>query len=454
MEVIRLDRVSLLRRTQEEFSYDLKKTLFSLLEGKYRKPARRQVLDQVDLVVEAGEKVGIIGANGSGKSTLLKVICNILDPTSGQVRVRGKVAPLIELGAGFDPEISVVDNIILYGVMLGFSEKEMRRRIPEILDFSELQDYAAVPVKALSSGMVARLGFSIATDVQPDILILDEVLSVGDESFKNKCKRRIERFWEANATILLVSHDLHFLQKSCERVIWLERGKVRMAGNSAEIVEAYIESSRSLDEISNVLEPELLVLEDAAQQEDSIDKPELDESDFEAPDVAPLPLPIPPPLPRGEAFLPAIADSESFVITRVFLCDETRQVISTVAFGKPFYVGFEYTITALIQKLQIGVHVRDSQDRVILELASNNGLSVTGEIRAPGKHCTYAKIPAPLLIPGQYTIFGMGAYEEGMGHHYRNLSYILAFDVEITDNHQTEWFGQEIVHPIIEWQVE
>ena len=172
MEVIRLDNVSLARRTQEEFSYDLKKTLLSILEGKYRKPVKRQVLNQINLVVSEGEKIGIVGANGSGKSTLLKVICNILKPTAGQVRVKGAIAPLIELGAGFDPEISILDNIILYGVMLGCSEREMRKRTPEILEFAELEDYATVPVKALSSGMVARLGFAIATDVQPDILIL------------------------------------------------------------------------------------------------------------------------------------------------------------------------------------------------------------------------------------------------------------------------------------------
>ena len=143
-----------------KFSYDLKKTLLSILEGKYRKPAKNLVLDRIDLSVSSGEKIGIIGANGSGKSTLLKIICGILQPTNGTVRVRGTIAPLIELGAGFDPEISVRDNIILYGVMLGFSRTEMKERIKSILQFAELEDYILSPVKALSSGMVARLGFA------------------------------------------------------------------------------------------------------------------------------------------------------------------------------------------------------------------------------------------------------------------------------------------------------
>jgi ABC-2 type transport system ATP-binding protein/lipopolysaccharide transport system ATP-binding protein len=242
-EVIRLDQVSLWRRTQEEFSYDLKKTILSFLEGKYRKPAKKLVLDQIELVVKAGEKVGIIGANGSGKSTLLKVICGILQPTSGRVRVRGQIAPLIELGAGFDVEISVMNNIILYGVLLGFSRAEMIARAPSILEFAELQEYALVPVKALSSGMVARLGFAIATDVQPDILILDEVLSVGDESFKNKCKQRIEKFWDEKATVLVVSHDLTFVKQSCQHAIWLDKGKVSFAGDAEQVVEYYLRST-------------------------------------------------------------------------------------------------------------------------------------------------------------------------------------------------------------------
>lgn len=242
MEVIRLEQVSLWRRTQEEFSYDLKKTILSFLEGKYRQPAKKLVLDRINLVVNSGEKVGIIGSNGAGKSTILKVICGILQPTSGQVRVRGQIAPLIELGAGFDPEISVMDNIILYGVLLGFSRAEMVERAPSILQFADLEEYALVPVKALSSGMVARLGFAIATDVQPDILILDEVLSVGDESFRNKCKQRIEKFWNANATILVVSHDLKFIRQSCERAIWLEKGKVKFMGTSEETADSYLKA--------------------------------------------------------------------------------------------------------------------------------------------------------------------------------------------------------------------
>jgi ABC-2 type transport system ATP-binding protein/lipopolysaccharide transport system ATP-binding protein len=243
MEVIRLDQVSLWRRTQEEFSYDLKRTLLSIVEGKYRQPAKKLVLDNINLVVEKGEKIGIIGANGSGKSTLLKIISGILQPTTGTVRVGGQVAPLIELGAGFDPDISVMDNILLYGVLLGFSRSEMKERARSILEFAELEDYALVPVKGLSSGMVARLGFSIATDVQPDILILDEVLSVGDERFKHKCQQRIDSFWNGETTVLVVSHDLQFIKESCEQAVWLDKGNVRFLERADNTVTKYLSQS-------------------------------------------------------------------------------------------------------------------------------------------------------------------------------------------------------------------
>jgi ABC-2 type transport system ATP-binding protein len=240
MEVISFDRVSLWRRTQEEFSYDIKQTIFSIVSGKYRLPARKLVVDDVTLTINSGEKIGIIGGNGAGKSTLLKLVSGILDPTIGKVRVNGNIAPLIELGAGFDEKISVRDNIIMYGVLLGFSRQEMQERTPMILDFAELNDYALVPVKGLSSGMVARLGFAIATDVQPDILILDEVLSVGDQSFKNKCQHRIDKFLNGETTVLVVSHDLEFIRNSCDKVIWLERGRIKFIGSGSEAVDRYL----------------------------------------------------------------------------------------------------------------------------------------------------------------------------------------------------------------------
>jgi ABC-type polysaccharide/polyol phosphate transport system ATPase subunit len=240
---VRLAEVSLWRRLQEEASFDLKRRLFTLLRvRRYERRPRRHVLDGVSLDLPKGEKLGIIGPNGSGKSTLLKVICGILTPTTGAVAVEGAIAPLIELGAGFDPDLPVRDNILLYGVLLGHSAAEMRAKIPHVLDFAELDEYEDVPVRALSTGMVARLGFAIATDTNPDILILDEVLAVGDESFRNKSRRRIESMWHDHVTVLVVSHDLQFIRDACSRAIWMDDGRIVKDGAPADVVEAYLRS--------------------------------------------------------------------------------------------------------------------------------------------------------------------------------------------------------------------
>ncbi|MFN2461579.1 MAG: ABC transporter ATP-binding protein [Candidatus Velthaea sp.] len=237
---VRFEAVTLWRRTQEEFSYDLKRQIFRFLQRRYRRPSRRKTIDNVSLEIGKGEKVGIIGPNGSGKSTLLKLACGVLRPTAGLISVTGRVAALIELGAGFDAELTVVENIMYYGVLLGFRRDVMRERIAGILDFAELTGHAHVPLKALSSGMTARLSFAIATDIRPEILFVDEVFSVGDEAFRIKSAQRMQRFWDEHSTIVLVSHDLPFIVSNCQRAVWLEDGRIRAAGAPTQIVEAYL----------------------------------------------------------------------------------------------------------------------------------------------------------------------------------------------------------------------
>lgn len=237
--MIALNDVTLWRRTQEEYAYDLKRTIFAVIERRYRPPSRRKVLDRVSFRIDAGEKVGIIGPNGSGKSTTLKVIAGVLQPSRGAVSVQGKLAPLIEIGAGFDPELSVIENILYYGVLLGRDRREVRKSVDGILDFAQLFDHANEPLKALSSGMTARLGFAIATDTRPDILILDEVFSVGDEAFRRRSTERILRFWDERSTILVVSHDTGFVTKMCDRAILLEEGRLVSDGAPSDVAAVY-----------------------------------------------------------------------------------------------------------------------------------------------------------------------------------------------------------------------
>ena len=187
-------------------------------------------LQDVDLKVRRGESWGLIGVNGSGKSTLLKAACGILRPYKGSIQINGSIAPLIELGAGFDYNMTARENIFLNGTVLGHSRKFMQEHFDEIVDFAELHQFLDVPIKNFSSGMQARLGFAIATMVRPDILIVDEILSVGDYQFQQKCYQRMEEMLGGGTTLLYVSHDINSVKKLCDHAIWLEKGHVRKSG--------------------------------------------------------------------------------------------------------------------------------------------------------------------------------------------------------------------------------
>ena len=196
-------------------------------------------LKDVSLDVKRGESWGIVGNNGSGKSTLLKLICGILKPYTGSVEVRGNIAPLIELGAGFDSELTARENIYLNGALLGHKKVFMEQHFDEIIEFSELQDFIDVPLKNFSSGMAARLGFAIATIVKPDILIVDEVLAVGDAAFQEKCKKRMEEMISHGTTLLFVSHSIKQVKELCNNVIWIDKGIVKACGKAEEVIPLY-----------------------------------------------------------------------------------------------------------------------------------------------------------------------------------------------------------------------
>lgn len=198
-------------------------------------------LQDVNLQVRAGESWGIVGTNGSGKSTLLKLICGILKPYKGSVFVDGKIAPLIELGAGFDGELTARENIFLNGTLLGYSEDFMKEHFDEIVDFAELWDFLEMPIKNYSSGMSARLGFAVATMVQPDILICDEVLSVGDYKFQEKCQERMQKMLDNGTTLLYVSHSIESVRKLCKNALWLNKGHVVKAGAAEKVCDEYMQ---------------------------------------------------------------------------------------------------------------------------------------------------------------------------------------------------------------------
>ena len=207
--------------------------------GKKQQTKLHYALNGVSLRIAKGETVGIIGTNGSGKSTILKIITGVLNPTSGEVHVDGRISALLELGAGFNQEYNGIENVYLNGTMMGFSEKEIEEKLPSILEFADIEDYVYQPVKTYSSGMFVRLAFAVAINIEPEILIVDEALSVGDVFFQAKCYRKFEEFKEQGKTIVFVSHDLSSISKYCDRVFLLNQGNLLGEGRPKEMIDAY-----------------------------------------------------------------------------------------------------------------------------------------------------------------------------------------------------------------------
>ena len=201
-------------------------------------------LKEVSFSVKKGDVFGIVGLNGSGKSTLLKTISGILKPTEGRVYTEGVISPMIELGAGFDTDLTARENVFLNGSVLGFSRAQMKEKFDEIVEFAELQEFVDVAVKNFSSGMVARLAFSIATVIKPDILIVDEILAVGDFLFQQKCEQRIQEMMSGGTTVLIVSHSIEQIERLCHHVLWLEHGRMRMLGDTREVCDLYKQATR------------------------------------------------------------------------------------------------------------------------------------------------------------------------------------------------------------------
>lgn len=202
-----------------------------------------QALDDVSFTVARGEVLGVIGHNGAGKSTMLKILARVLPPTAGRVIVRGAVAPMIELGAGFNAEMTGRENIVLYGALLGREPRLMRERADAITEWAGLADFVDVPVRSYSTGMVARLGFSVATDVKPELLIVDEVLSVGDQEFQARSSERIAEMMHGGTAVVLVSHTLDVVRTLAHRGLWLDHGRTKMLGPAADVVDSYVASS-------------------------------------------------------------------------------------------------------------------------------------------------------------------------------------------------------------------
>lgn len=239
--VIRAEAISLRYRLAKQRIPSLKEYAIHWMRGALRYEDLWALRD-LSFAVRRGERVGIVGRNGAGKSTLLKVLSRVLQPTEGVVAVEGRVAPILELGAGFDYELTGLENVYLNGLLLGRSRREVDERLEEIVEFSGLGDFVRAPIRNYSSGMMGRLGFAVATAWVPDVLILDEVLAAGDASFVERCEERLRQFHEAGTTILLVSHATQAIESTCSRCLWLDAGRLRADGPTSGVLEAYLAS--------------------------------------------------------------------------------------------------------------------------------------------------------------------------------------------------------------------
>ena len=239
--MIKIENVSMKFNLEIEKDFSMKQAFVNLFTKKKKRKKNEDfwALKDVSFNIGKGEVVGLIGSNGAGKSTLLKVVSGVMKPTKGKVKVKGVISPMIELGAGFDGNLTARENIYLNGAILGYSKEFLDDKFDEIVEFSELKDFLDVPVKNFSSGMTAKLAFSIATIVNPEILIVDEILSVGDIKFQEKSKRKMMEMIKGGTTVLYVSHSLESIKDLCTKVVWLEHGKVVKMGDTNKICDAY-----------------------------------------------------------------------------------------------------------------------------------------------------------------------------------------------------------------------
>ncbi len=357
-------------------------------------------LRDVSFEVERGEVIGIIGNNGAGKSSLLKILCKITDPTSGYAEIHGKVSSLLEVGTGFHQELTGRENVYLNGTILGMRKKEVDRKFDEIVDFSGVEKFIDTPVKRYSSGMKVRLAFAVAAYLEPEILLVDEVLAVGDAAFQKKCLDKMGNVAKGGRTIILVSHNMSAIRRLCGRVLWLESGQVKLSGASSEVVSSYLST-----EVSS----HTTWINSSPQTDD-----------------------------KGVQMKSA----------RILSMD--NQPLSIVEFDKQFKVEIEYEIINPIRNLSILSRLTDEHGNIVLTSWDTDSTDLKGRVRGPGCYLSICKIPRCLLKPGRYylTIGSLIHKEKEMD----SLHDALTFEVSHVGYHlNLERLG--VITPLLEWQV-
>lgn len=377
-----------------------------MLRGEASDPAdpieKFWALKDVSFEVKRGEVIGIIGGNGAGKSTLLKVLSRITEPTLGFAEIHGRVASLLEVGTGFHPELTGRENIYLNGAILGMKQKEIDRKFDEIVDFSEVEKFIDTPVKHYSSGMYLRLAFAVAAHLEPEILLVDEVLAVGDAGFQKKCLGKMGAVAKQGRTVLFVSHNMGAVTQLCGTVVQLEKGKVRRIGPSAEVVNAYLATSLGTE------------IKSSWSRESST-------------------------TPNSEV---------RFESARLLSIDE--QPVSGINFNKALLVEIVYEVTIPMRDLAVTFHLHDSMGNLVFESMDTDMPEWKGYVKEPDLYRAVAKVPSALLRPGRYHV-SFVSFIEGV-RLFESIKGVLAFDVsDVGCTLQPKRHG--IVSPVLDWKV-
>ena len=374
--------------------------------GRRRRATEREefwALRDVNLEIKQGEVVGIIGRNGAGKSTLLKILSRITDPTRGRIRLRGRVACLLEVGTGFHAELTGSENVFLNGAILGMSRQEIKKKFDEIVAFAEVERFLDTPVKRYSSGMYVRLAFAVAAHLEPEILIVDEVLAVGDASFQRKCLGKLGEVSKEGRTVLIVSHNMASVTQLCDEAIWIEAGQVRMRGNTKEVVAQYLTSDSQLD--------------GRCSWPEGISNPDVDE----------------------------------FKLLSVSIQNDLEQVAATLDVQKHFFIELEYQIIKSLPHCRIGFTLTNVEGTCLFQGYDSDNEETPGP-RKPGRFAGQCRIPGHLLSPGRYII----SINVGMVNlkNLVRLDSVLVFDVEDTGGPGSV-YGRErlgILRPKLSWK--
>lgn len=363
-------------------------------------------LKDVSFEIKQGDRVGIIGRNGAGKTTLLKLLSRITEPTSGRITLRGRVASLLEVGTGFHPELTGRENIFLNGAILGMSKAEIRTKFDEIVDFAEIERFLDTPVKRYSSGMYVRLAFAVAAHLEPEILLVDEVLAVGDAAFQKKCLGKMEEVGKEGRTVLFVSHNMGAINQLCAKAIWLDKGYIRMQGAAESVVVGYLSMG-------------------------SKERGECRWDDQQS-------------LPGDEhTRLRAVRIRNSF-----------NEVSSRLDIRLPFYVEIEYEVLRIVSNLRIGFRIRTMDGTVVFTSSDTNDNDWAEKPRPPGKYVSRCEIPGNFLNEGQYSLLNVWAdipYIKVMFVAENLLSFHIEQTGGVSGRFSERWSG--VICPALRWNI-